>query len=117
MSTVNCRLTSHDYGDSFRESATKPSEVTQMKVVRTIVVEVDDLSERIKQARLAKMQSRVTKMTHLAQAAKMSTQNWYRIEGGVESIPEETLRSIEAALGVTFGVEFPAAQDDSILDN
>ena len=33
--------------------------------------------------------------------------NWYRIEDEKQTLPLETLRSIEKVLGVDFGVKFP----------
>lgn len=74
-----------------------------MKVRKTIDVEVPDLAERIAAARKASD----LPMTQLAAKAGMSTANWYRLERGESKVvPLETLQAIEAALGVKLGVEF-----------
>ena len=74
---------------------------TAMKVVRTIEFEVTGLGDRIKKARLSDERS----LTQLAALAGMTTANWYRIEGEkFNSLPFETLKKIESALGADFGV-------------
>lgn len=79
--------------------------VSVVEVVKTLKIDVPDLGARIEQARRAKVQSGDS-MTAIAAAAGMSVQNWYRIEKERQSLPVETLRLIESALGVAFGVEF-----------
>lgn len=76
-----------------------------MEVTKTVKVDVPDLGARIRQARMAKVQSGA-RMTSIADAAGMSVQNWYRIEKERQSLPIETLRLIEKALDFDFGVEF-----------
>lgn len=74
---------------------------TAMKVVRTIELEVTGLGDRIKKARLNDKRS----LTQLAALAGMTTANWYRIESEkFSSLPLETLKKIESALGIDFGV-------------
>lgn len=74
-----------------------------MRVERTQAVEVPGLGKKIKQAREADTRS----LTQVCALVGMSTANWYRIEQEKnESLPEETLRKIEAVLGVDFGVTF-----------
>ena len=79
--------------------------VSVVEVVKTLKIDVPDLGARIEQARRDKVQSGAS-MTAIAAAAGMSVQNWYRIEKERQSLPVETLRLIESALGVAFGVEF-----------
>ena len=77
----------------------------QMKVRSTIVreFEVPGLGAQIYKARKSSGRS----LTNICAAVGMSTANWYRIEQEKnDSLPLETLRKIEAALGVDFGVEF-----------
>ena len=73
-----------------------------MKVVRKIVIEVPGLGQRIKEAREADSRSLKT----IAGAAGMTPMNWYRIESEEQELPEETLRKVEAALAINFGVSF-----------
>ena len=73
-----------------------------MKVVRKTVLKVSGLGQRIKQAREADPRSLKT----LAKSAGMTSMNWYRIEAEDQELPEETLRKVEAALGIDFGVKF-----------
>lgn len=73
-----------------------------MKVVRTIEVEVDGLGSRIEAARRDSGKT----VTATVNAIGMSAQNWYRIIKDEQSMNEELLRKIEAALGVDFGVSF-----------
>ncbi|GET38883.1 helix-turn-helix domain-containing protein [Microseira wollei] len=76
-----------------------------MKVERVQAVEVPGLGNKIKEAREADKRS----LTQICGLVGMSTANWYRIEQEKnESVPEETLRKIEAVLGVEFGVNFPS---------
>lgn len=61
------------------------------------------MGERIKKARM----SHPASLTQLAAAANMTTANWYRIEGEkFNSLPYETLKNIEKALGVDLNVDF-----------
>lgn len=74
-----------------------------MKVSRTETKEFPGLGDRIKKAR--KLCDRP--LSFLATDAGMSAANWYRIEKGeVKTLPIETVRAIEAALGVDLGVDF-----------
>lgn len=73
-----------------------------MKVVRKIVVEAPGLGQKIKEAREADPRS----LKLIAGAAGMTPMNWYRIEAEDQELPEETLKKVEAALGVNFGVSF-----------
>lgn len=74
-----------------------------MEVVRQIRVNVPTLSERIKAAREADGRSAQV----LATAAGISTGYWYQIENNQRRwISEETLRGIESALNIDFGVTF-----------
>jgi transcriptional regulator with XRE-family HTH domain len=76
--------------------------------VRRIVttdIEVTGLGDKIKTARESDPRS----LSEICRALDMSRTYWYKIEGekvdGV-SLPEDTLRRIEAVLGVDFGVSF-----------
>jgi ribosome-binding protein aMBF1 (putative translation factor) len=74
--------------------------VLAVKVVRTEELDIPGLGERIQTARKADGRS----ITCLAALADMSVQNWYRIEREQQALPLETLRLIEKALEVDFGV-------------
>lgn len=79
--------------------------VRQMKVRSTVVKEIDvpGLGARIEEARRGSGRP----LTIVCAEVGMSTANWYRIEQEKnESIPLETLRKIEAVLGVNLGVGF-----------
>jgi DNA-binding Xre family transcriptional regulator len=77
--------------------------VCQMRVTKIVSVDSPNLPALIKEARL-KIEGR--SITDLSSAAKMTTANWYQIESGNrKEIPVDTLRAIENALGVSFGVE------------
>jgi transcriptional regulator with XRE-family HTH domain len=73
-----------------------------MKVVRTTVIEVQGLGGRIKDARLRDPRP----LKEICASIGMSPMNWYRVETEQQSLPEETLREIERALGVSFDVTF-----------
>lgn len=74
-----------------------------MDVVRQIRVSIPDLSHQIKAAREADGRSAQA----LSTVAGISTAYWYQIENNKRQwISEQTLRGIEAALGVDFGVSF-----------
>jgi ribosome-binding protein aMBF1 (putative translation factor) len=73
---------------------------THMKVVKTIEVEVPDLPERIKIARVNDTRS----IAEICRQLEMSTTHWYRIEHGIHSMPLETLRRIEHVLNIDLGV-------------
>ena len=74
-----------------------------MQIERPLRIDVPGLGERIRQARKADDRS----LTKLAALADMSVQNWYAIENeDIKVLPESTLRKIEAALGVDFGIVF-----------
>ena len=79
--------------------------VQLVQVVRTIEIDVPDLGERIKEARIS-AQKRGKSLTKIAAEAGMSVQNWYRIEQERQKLPEETLLVIEKALGIDLGVRF-----------
>lgn len=73
-----------------------------MQVHKTTRKEVPDLGTRIKEARERDQRA----LTEICALAGMTTANWYRIEGGeTKSLPLETLRRIEEALNVDFGVK------------
>jgi transcriptional regulator with XRE-family HTH domain len=73
-----------------------------MIVRRVVDIEVDGLPGRIRRARMADSRP----LTEICALAGMTCTNWYRVEGGqVKALPIETLRAIEDALGVDFGVE------------
>jgi hypothetical protein len=73
-----------------------------VKVVRTVVKDIDGLGAQIKAAR----EKDKRKLTKICAEADMTTANWYRIEGEKQDLPEETLRRVEAILGIDFGVTF-----------
>lgn len=77
-----------------------------VKVIRTLELEVPDLGKRIKEARNKIKNEKGKTITDLASASGMSAQNWYRIENERQTLPEETLRLMEAALECSFGVSF-----------
>lgn len=73
-----------------------------MKVKQTIEKEFPGLGERITAARKASD----LPLTQLAARAGMSYTNWYKIESGeAKSVPLETIRAMEEALGVDLGVD------------
>ncbi|MCA2504913.1 MAG: helix-turn-helix transcriptional regulator [Microcystis sp. M54BS1] len=67
-------------------------------------VEVADLGKKIKKAREASDRS----VTSLAKEVGISRNYWYQLEAEavLSGIAEETLRKIESALNVNFGVRF-----------
>ena len=71
-----------------------------MKVLKTIEVDFPDLAEKIKNARINDPRS----ISEICRQLDMSRTHWYRIEEGNLSLPLETLRKIEAVLGVDFKV-------------
>lgn len=74
-----------------------------MKVRKTIEKDVPGLGERIRRARVADSRS----LTQICAAVGMTAANWYRIEGeDTKVLPLDTLRRIEAVLGVDLGVDF-----------
>lgn len=79
--------------------------MTAMIVKQTIVkqVEIPDLGDRIKQARLQSIKT----MDQLCKEVGFSRTYWYDIESGFirNGVSIETIRKIEKALGVDFGVE------------
>ncbi|MEN8444258.1 MAG: helix-turn-helix transcriptional regulator [Cyanobacteria bacterium J06555_13] len=83
--------------------------IENVKVIRTLEVEVPSLGQKIKEARNKIKNEKGKTITDLASASGMSAQNWYRIENERQTLPEETLRLMEAALECNFGVTF----DDS----
>ncbi len=75
--------------------------VTKMKVIRTTIIEIPSLGEKIKQARENDNRS----LTKICQLVGMTTSNWYRIEKeDTKALPEETLKKIEEVLGVDLRV-------------
>lgn len=79
--------------------------VKTVQVVREIILDVPNLGERIKEARIS-AQKQGKSLTKIAADAGMSVQNWYRIEQERQKLPEETLLLIEESLGVDLGVTF-----------
>ena len=77
-----------------------------VEIFRTQRVSVPNLENRIRAERQRLQNETGVSVTQIAANADMSVQNWYRIEKGAHSIPEETLRTIEEVLGVDFGVKF-----------
>ncbi|MEL4897724.1 helix-turn-helix domain-containing protein [Crocosphaera sp. Alani8] len=75
---------------------------TPMKVTKTVEKEVPNLGKRIYEARMRDRRA----LTQLCGLVGMSTQNWYRIESERQSVPIETLRKMEKALGIDLGVSF-----------
>lgn len=70
-----------------------------MKVVHKIDIEVPDLGSKTRKAS-------DLPLTQLAARAGMSYTNWYKIESGeAKSVPLETIRAMEEALGVDLGVD------------
>ena len=72
-----------------------------MEIYETRIVQVPGLGKRIKAVREADPRS----VREIARLADMGTPNWYRIEQEKQRLPLETLRRIEAVLGVDFGVK------------
>lgn len=70
-------------------------------------IEVEGLGKRIRDAR--RLDAR--KLDALCKLAGISRYHWYRIEKEqVEELSAETLRKIETALNVDFGVSLPGAE-------
>lgn len=82
--------------------------IENVKVIRTLEVEVPSLGQKIKAARNKIKNEKGKTITDLASASGMSAQNWYRIENERQTLPEETLRLMETALECSFGVTFDA---------
>lgn len=80
--------------------------IDKVKVIRTLEVEVPNLGRKIKEARNRIKDTKGKTITDLASASGMSAQNWYRIENERQTLPEETLRLMEAALECSFNVKF-----------
>ena len=80
--------------------------IEKVKVVRTLEIEVPNLGKRIKEARNKIKEEKGKTITDLASASGMSAQNWYRIENERQTLPEETLRLMEAALECRFEISF-----------
>lgn len=77
--------------------------MTYVDVVRQTRVTIPDLPARIKAARLESGRN----VQYLATAAGISTAYWYQIENGDRQwMSEETLRGIERALDMDFGIQF-----------
>jgi transcriptional regulator with XRE-family HTH domain len=85
--------------------------IETVKVIRTLEVEVPSLGRKIKEARNRIKDEKGKTITDLASASGMSAQNWYRIENERQTLPEETLRLMEAALECSFGVSFDAVPE------
>lgn len=76
--------------------------MTAVKVTKLTEKEFPGLGAKIKAAR--KQMDRPLSL--IAADAGMSAGNWYRIENGdAKSVPLETVRAIEAALGIDLGVD------------
>lgn len=80
--------------------------IEKVKVIRTLEVEVPRLGQKIREARNKIKNEKGKTITDLASASGMSAQNWYRIENERQTLPEETLRLMEAALECSFDVSF-----------
>lgn len=85
--------------------------IETVKVIRTLEIEVPSLGQKIKEARNKIKNEKGKTITDLASASGMSAQNWYRIENERQTLPEETLRLMEAALEFSFGVSFDGAHE------
>lgn len=72
-----------------------------MKVLKTTVIEVENLGAKIRSARKADKRD----LTIICAQIPMSANNWYRIENEQQTLPYETLQKIEQVLGVNFGVK------------
>ncbi|NER25970.1 MAG: helix-turn-helix transcriptional regulator [Symploca sp. SIO1C2] len=73
-------------------------------MIVTFKKEVVGLGAKIREARIQSDEQ----LTQLAAKAGISTPYWNRIEReNLKELPEDTLRGIEKALGVDFGVTFP----------
>ena len=73
-----------------------------MKIRQVIDTDCPDLGERIAAARKASD----APLTRLAADAGMSSANWHRIEkGDAKTVPLDTVRAMEAALGVDLGID------------
>ena len=73
-----------------------------MIVTKTVVVEVPGLGDVIRELRIRDPRS----LSRICREIGMTTGNWYRIEDEKQTVPIETLKRIEKALGVDFGVSF-----------
>lgn len=71
----------------------------KMKVLKTIEIDIPDLSNKIKAARAEDGRS----ISEICRQLNMSRTHWYRIEDGNFVLPLETLRRIEGVLNVDFG--------------
>ncbi|NEO64631.1 MAG: helix-turn-helix transcriptional regulator [Moorea sp. SIO4G2] len=84
--------------------------MSSVEVYITETVEVEGLADKIKEAR-KKMKGRVTKLSEIA---GIHRSYWYGIESGlIKKISEETLRGIEKALDMDFGVVMHYSLDHS----
>ena len=76
--------------------------MAKMKVIRTTIIEIPRLGEKIKKARENDNRS----LTKICQLVGMTTSNWYRIEKeDTKALPEETLIKIEEVLGIDLGTD------------
>jgi len=73
-----------------------------MKVFKVVEVDVPNLGSLIREARLNDRRS----LKEICDSVGMTTQNWYRIEKGQQSLPINQLRAIEKVLNQDFGVTF-----------
>ncbi|NEO87858.1 MAG: helix-turn-helix transcriptional regulator [Spirulina sp. SIO3F2] len=81
-----------------------------MEIQRTIEVTVEGLGDRIREFRKKDPRS----VEEIAKQADMTRSHWYDIENeALRLLPEKTLRKIEKALGVDFGVSFDSVLTDS----
>lgn len=77
--------------------------ITLMKVRKTVDMDVEGLGARIKKARESDPRS----LIQICAEIDMTPANWYKIESEeTKVLPLKTLRKIENALGVDFGVRF-----------
>jgi transcriptional regulator with XRE-family HTH domain len=81
-----------------------------MKVRRTVDVDAQGIGAKIKEARVADPRS----LTDICEEVGLSRVHWYDIEGEKVrgALPEDTLRKIEAVLGIDFGVKFPTIESE-----
>lgn len=77
-----------------------------MRIRKIQEVEVPDLSQRIKDARMALVG--IKSLEALCDECEVSRTYWYDLEKGTlkGTLSVENLRKIEKALGVDFGVKF-----------
>jgi len=79
-----------------------------MKVRKVSERDYPDLAAQLKKAQ----EDSNLSIAKLCRQAEISTQYWYRVvKGQVDTLNFETLKKLEAALGVSFGVSFDEAEE------